>query len=41
MVSGDDPDDEDEDANVDVAVNEHQKSRRIIHRKSTNIGGIR
>ena len=40
-VSGDDPDDENEDANIDVAVNDHWKSWRIVRRKSTNIVGIR
>ena len=40
MVSGYDPDDDDDDAAVGVAVNEHQKRRCIVRRKSTNIGGI-
>ena len=40
-VSGDDPDNEDDDADVDVAVNEHQKSWCIILRKSMNLGGIK
>ena len=40
-VSGDDPDDNDDDANVNVAVDDHRKIWRIISSKSTNLGGMR
>ena len=39
-VSGDDPDDDNDGADFDVAVNEHWMRRCIVHVKSTNIGGI-
>ena len=40
-VSGDNPDEDDDNAHVNVALNDHQKSHCIVRRKSTNIGGIR
>ena len=39
--SGDSPDDEYDNADVDVAVNKHKKIWSIVRRKSTNIGGTR
>ena len=42
-VSGDDPNsgNDDDNSDVNVAPNEHQKSRSILHRKSKNLGEIR
>ena len=39
-VSGDDPGDDYDDANVNVAVNEYWKIQSIVLRKSTNLGGM-
>ena len=39
-VSGDDPDNDNGDANFNVSVNEHRKRRHIVRRKSTDLVGI-
>ena len=41
VVSGGDPYDDDDNSDVDVAVNEHRKSCRILLRKSMDLRGIR